>query len=72
MKLDQYMTLRKLDDASFAKLIQRDRTTVYRLRTGKCLPDWATVAAISKETEGAVTANDFVPDEPALQSEAAQ
>lgn len=61
MKLSDYLTERKISDSDFADSIKRDATTVWRLKTERTLPDWKTVAAIIDATEGAVTANDFVP-----------
>lgn len=61
MKLQAYLDLEQIDDAQFAALIRRDRSTVHRLRTGKTKPDWETVALITEATNGSVTALDFVP-----------
>ena len=60
MKLDAYMKAQELDDAAFAARIGRDRTTVYRLRAGITKPDWDTVIKIREETEGRVSAEDWL------------
>jgi transcriptional regulator with XRE-family HTH domain len=62
MKLQAYLAEHRLDDLQFATVIGRDRSTVYRLRTGRTRPDWQTIAAIVEATKGAVTADDFMPD----------
>jgi len=61
MKLQAYLAEHRLDDLQFATAIGRDRSTVYRLRTGRTRPDWQTIAAIVEATKGEVTADDFMP-----------
>lgn len=60
MKLADYMALARVDDAGFAKQINRSRETVSRLRRGKMRPDWETMEQIREVTKEAVTANDFM------------
>lgn len=60
MQLADYMALARVDDAEFAKQINRSRETVSRLRRGKMRPDWDTVEQIRKVSKEAVTANDFM------------
>jgi len=60
MKLSAYLELTKTTDEEFGRRIQRDRSTVSRLRRGLIRPDWKTVERIHVETDGAVTVNDFV------------
>ena len=62
MKLSDYLDATKLSDAEFAVRIGVSRSTVSRLRRGETtnqLPSKTTIAAIARETKGAVTANDF-------------
>ena len=61
MKLAEYMILRGYDDVEFAKKLEVDRTTVYRLRIGKTVPTWKIAAKIAEVSGGAVTPNDFLP-----------
>ncbi len=60
MKLDNYLNLAGRTDVEFARAIDRDPATVGRLRRGLTKPDWDTMARIRKETEGAVSPNDFL------------
>lgn len=60
MKLETYMALAKITDQQLADLINRDRTTILRLRSGKTVaPDWETVLAIQDATGGAVRPDDW-------------
>jgi transcriptional regulator with XRE-family HTH domain len=61
MKLADWMALVKIKDGPFAEKVGRDQSTISRIRRGEVLPDWSTVALIHKATDGAVTANDFLP-----------
>lgn len=61
MQLSEYLSQHNLTQKAFAALIDRDISTVSRLARGETRPDWSTVAAIEKATNGAVTANDFTP-----------
>lgn len=61
MKLETYLSEHELTDEAFAALINRNQSTVSRLKRGVTRPDWQTLAAIANATDGAVTANDFMP-----------
>ena len=61
MKLADYMALVGIKDTAFAEKVGRDQSTISRIRRGEVLPDWSTVARIAEATDGAVTANDFMP-----------
>lgn len=61
MKLADWMTLAGIKDSAFAEKVGRDQSTISRIRRGEVLPDWSTVVRIAEATEGAVTANDFMP-----------
>ena len=59
MKLIKYLEQETLSVSAFAKLIGRAHTTVGRIINGDTRPDWSTMEAIKKATNGAVTPNDF-------------
>lgn len=62
MHLSEYMAAQRLSDDQMAELIGIDRATVSRIRRGRMKPGWGTLAKIKAATEGAVTANDFLPE----------
>jgi transcriptional regulator with XRE-family HTH domain len=62
MKLADFMKLSGLSDADLAAKIGRSRETVTRYRNGTITPNWEALAALTRVTNGAVTANDFLPD----------
>lgn len=72
MKLSAYLELTQTSDEDFGKRIKRNRSTVSRLRRGLIKPDWGTAAVIQKETEGAVTPNDYLADDAPSHIEATQ
>lgn len=72
MRLNQYLSNRKLTDAAFAALVGMSQSQVNRLRRGLSQPSWDTVAAIEKATAGKVSASDFVPDLSSPKREGAQ
>ncbi len=53
------MTAQKVDDEALAALVERDRTTIVRLRAGKYRPSHELMARIAAATNGAVQPNDF-------------
>ena len=59
MKLGVYLELHGETFSAFAKRIGRSHTTIGRLVRAETRPDWATLAAIERETGGAVMPNDF-------------
>jgi transcriptional regulator with XRE-family HTH domain len=61
MKLDQYLSARKLTDAAFAAIVGMSQSQVNRLRRGLSMPSWDAVAAIEQATSGKVSATDFIP-----------
>lgn len=61
MKLDQYLSARKLTDAAFAAIVGMSQSQVNRLRRGLSQPSWETVAVIERATDGKVCASDFLP-----------
>lgn len=62
MKLEAWIAGKKLRMDDFARAIGVHTVTAYKLRSGKSLPSIRIAAAIERETGGAVTAADFVPD----------
>ena len=63
MKLDEFLTSRKLTDSAFGEMIGRSQSTINRIRRVETLPNWETVRRITEATDGAVMANDFVKKE---------
>lgn len=61
MKLASYLSEAGLTDQAFADQIGKSQSAVNRLRRGETRPDWETLAKIAQATNGAVTANDFMP-----------
>jgi len=59
MKLSNYLVKNDLTLKAFAEQIGRTEATVSRLARGKHRPDWKTIEAIEKATNGKVRANDF-------------
>lgn len=60
MHLSDYMKKHDLSDDQVADLIKRSRPTVSRIRRGLVRPDWETIEALKRVTDGAVTADDFL------------
>jgi transcriptional regulator with XRE-family HTH domain len=70
MKLALWLDANDLSDAEFGRRIGKAHSTVLRLKRGEIRPSLETVEAIRTETNGSVTADDFmspfeaaVPDE---------
>jgi hypothetical protein len=59
MHLSEYMAKHDLDDEKVAEKIQRSRVTVSRIRRRIVRPEWDTIDALTKFSEGEITANDF-------------
>lgn len=59
MKLGDYLSLHGIDPVAFGQRIGRSKAQVYRYISGESVPRKATLQKIERETEGAVTANDF-------------
>jgi DNA-binding XRE family transcriptional regulator len=55
------MSLQKIDDEQLGNLVQADRATISRIRRGLNSPSWALAGRIKQATDGAVTADDFLP-----------
>lgn len=63
MKLAEWMTSESVDDEGMADRVGADRSTISRIRRGETRPSWPLVARIKAATGGAVSADDFLPDE---------
>lgn len=61
MDLRTYLTREDLTLNDFAVRIERSTASVSRIVRGLQRPDWDTMMAISRETGGEVTPNDFIP-----------
>lgn len=62
MKLSDWFNQQDgLTATEFARRIERATSTVTRIIKEEVRPDWGTMDAISRETGGAVTPNDFQP-----------
>lgn len=60
MKLAAYLHMKKMSDAEFGRIINRDRSLVSRYRNGHVTPPLAVIAAIEDATDRAVSFRDFV------------
>jgi DNA-binding XRE family transcriptional regulator len=60
--LSQWMEWRGLTDEQFAELVGVDRTAINRIKRGVNRPSWELAARIKVATEGAVTADSFLPE----------
>jgi transcriptional regulator with XRE-family HTH domain len=58
--LADYMAEKGLSDEDVAKAIKRTRPTVSRIRRRLVRPDWETIEAIKKFTNGFSTADDYM------------
>lgn len=63
--LARYLVSKNLTVDDFAGQIGRSAASVSRLARGVQRPAWETVCAIVEATQGAVKANDFLPEEAA-------
>lgn len=59
MKLADYLTTHGLDDTAFGAKVGRDRSTIFRIRTGTHKPSPDLMEAIARETGGLVQPNDY-------------
>jgi len=63
------MKLAGLRDQQFADLVGYERSLICRWRRGRSTPRWGAIMAISRVTDGAVTAQDWMPEEGATRHE---
>jgi transcriptional regulator with XRE-family HTH domain len=56
------MHLHDQNDGNMAKRLGVSRATISRLRRSKQSPRWDLISKIRDETNGQVTADDFMPD----------
>lgn len=64
MKLSAYLEREKLSDEEFGKRVNRDRSTIYRIRNGSHRPSPELMVEIARASEGAVLPNDYFDDLP--------
>ena len=62
MKLNDYLLKKPISMNKFAKLIDRNVSTVSRICSGETQPDWVTLERIMLATGKKVMPNDFVRD----------
>lgn len=69
MQLSDFMSARGLDDEAMAELVRKssgvsvDRSTISRIRRGKCRPSWDLIACLKSVSKGRVSADDFLETE---------
>ncbi|MFM2445573.1 MAG: putative antitoxin of bacterial toxin-antitoxin system, YdaS/YdaT [Pseudomonadota bacterium] len=61
MRLGDFLTLKKMPASHLAGLVGVDKSTVGRWVRGESFPRADQLVALERETNGLVTANDFVP-----------
>lgn len=62
MKLAKFMELSQMSDAELAELLDRDRSTVTRLRNGSTKPSFEVMLALERISEGAIRPSDFASE----------
>ena len=67
MTLHDYLVLTKTTEVAFAKAVGISQPHVWRLRRGKHWPSRDLMGRIFKETNGAVTADDFLTENEAAE-----
>lgn len=60
MKLDDYLSERKMTEAEFGRLVGLSQSRVNRIRRGEGRPSWDVIPRIVQATKGKVTAADFI------------
>ena len=65
MTLSEYLSAKKLTRAQFAEMLGVHAVTVSKWCSGAMRPEWSRLRAIADATDGAVTAEDFLPAEAA-------
>lgn len=61
MTITEFIAETELTDAAFAARIGVSRQALHRYKTGERRPEWGVIERIVAATNGAVTANDFLP-----------
>jgi hypothetical protein len=64
MTLGEWMQIHGLGDDDVAALTRRDRSNVSKLRRQKTKPSWKLASILQVISDGAVTANDWMPPPP--------
>ena len=65
MLLREWRKIEELTQAQAAERLGLTQGQISKFETGETRPDWATLEKIRAGTTGAVTPNDFLPDEAA-------
>ena len=60
MHLSEYLIENNLTQQNFADMLNVSQPTVSKWLQGLTRPSWEVIKLITEETEGAVTANDFL------------
>ena len=60
MTLTDYLNRERIPMAAFAERIGVSRQSLHRYTAGQRRPDWDVLSRIVRETNGEVTANDFI------------
>lgn len=63
MRLQDWLAEHDISYSEFGRRIGRAHTTVSRIARDEQRPDWPTMEAITRETNGAVRPNDFCEPE---------
>lgn len=61
MRLTAYLQENKISDAEFARRVGVSHSLVHRWKSGEKRPSMETAARIRDATDGAVSADDFMP-----------
>lgn len=72
MKLKTYLRTKKLTDEAFGALVGLSQSQVSRIKRGKSIPSWPTIAAIEEATKGKVKLSDFRPEQDTGSADATQ
>lgn len=71
MRLADYLSTNEISDAAFASRIGVSRQALHRYRRGERMPRPDQLHRIREATDGAVTADDFLPARDSAATEAA-
>lgn len=71
MQLADYLKANGISDEDFGQLIGVTRQAVHRYKTFARFPERPVLSLIFEVTEGAVTPNDFLPDQSTPQAQGA-
>jgi transcriptional regulator with XRE-family HTH domain len=72
MTLSDFLAQHEIPDAVFAERIGVTRQSLHRYKSGDRRPEWDVLERIVRETNGAVTPNDFIGSRPSPSPELAR